>query len=207
MNQLVPSVRRKPPSRSTPFQPSHELQYGVRVAARNVTGAVCSVQCQFCRYFGREETPGSKRKRTQTIKLYTKPYRPEYFKDHNLSAHSQKWLEYEALNDQGKGAFFTALPTRSNQVLAYYEGESNGLCFTFPEAIVDEFIAKAFFDGDLEEECIPTALRAFDQARDGYYDVIIKTPLRFSLAVQHLSMTNQTSMTSPRLNGGLKSAT
>ncbi|OWY92048.1 hypothetical protein PHMEG_00039103 [Phytophthora megakarya] len=56
MSKLKPSVCSKPPSRKTPFQPAHAIQYGLAVAMRDTHGLVCSVRCQFCQFIGREES-------------------------------------------------------------------------------------------------------------------------------------------------------
>ncbi|OWZ05219.1 hypothetical protein PHMEG_00022729 [Phytophthora megakarya] len=94
MSKLKPSVSSKPSSRKTQFQPAHAIQYGLAVAMRDTHGLVCSVRCQFCQFFGREEAV--KRKRTQNTKFYKAPYRPQYYVDHNNSAHAEKWAAYKA---------------------------------------------------------------------------------------------------------------
>lgn len=45
-----------------------------------------------------------------------------------------------------------------------------------------------FFNAEDEEATVATALRAFGPNLDEKYSVVIKTPLRFTLAVQHLSV-------------------
>ncbi|ETN22362.1 hypothetical protein PPTG_20911 [Phytophthora nicotianae INRA-310] len=106
MQRLQPSVSSKPPSRKTPFQPAHELQYGLKVMAKDASGVVCSVRCQFCKYFGREESKNGKRRRTQNQKFYKPPYRPQYYTDHNTTAHGIKWAQYQALSSDEKSGIF-----------------------------------------------------------------------------------------------------
>ncbi|OWZ15465.1 hypothetical protein PHMEG_00010883 [Phytophthora megakarya] len=47
MSKLKPSVSSKPPSRKTPFQPAHAIQYGLALAMTDTHGLVSSVRCQF----------------------------------------------------------------------------------------------------------------------------------------------------------------
>ncbi|OWZ11475.1 hypothetical protein PHMEG_00015503 [Phytophthora megakarya] len=73
MSKLKPSVSNKPPSRKTPSQLPHALQYGLEVVMRDKGGKVSSVRCCFCRYFGREEAQHGKRKRTQNVNVTMHP--------------------------------------------------------------------------------------------------------------------------------------
>eukprot|EP00171_Calliarthron_tuberculosum_P006463 IDg6463t1 len=63
--------------RTTPFQRSHELCYGFRVAERDAkSNAVVSVACHFCEVYYREEISrvGSKRARTARLKFFKQPF-------------------------------------------------------------------------------------------------------------------------------------
>ncbi|OWY99543.1 hypothetical protein PHMEG_00029438 [Phytophthora megakarya] len=51
MSKLKPSVSSKPPSRKTPFQPVHAIQYGLAVVMRDTHGLVCCVRCQMASSF------------------------------------------------------------------------------------------------------------------------------------------------------------
>ncbi|ETO64340.1 hypothetical protein F444_18112 [Phytophthora nicotianae P1976] len=161
MQRLKPSVSSKPPSRKTPFQPAHELQYGLNVMAKDVSGVVCSVRCQFCKYFGREESKNGKRRRTQNQKFYKPPYRPQYYTDHNTTAHGIKWAQYQALSSDEKSAFFSGQISHNNQLSSHYEVESSTLSFDIPEHIVTDLIGKIFFNDEDEGASEPVALRAF----------------------------------------------
>lgn len=41
-------------ARGTPFQAKREVEYGLKVVSRNANGVVDSVQCQICRFHGRD---------------------------------------------------------------------------------------------------------------------------------------------------------
>ncbi|EGZ23903.1 hypothetical protein PHYSODRAFT_479097 [Phytophthora sojae] len=189
MEKLNPIVLGKQPSRKTPFQPAHALKYGVEIVLRDKTGVVCSVECLFCRYFGREEAVASKRKRTQNVRTYKPPYRPQSYIEHNQTAHPEKWSEYEGLSDADKVDFFKdRTPPKKNQLSAHFDKESACVRFSFPAEIVEVLLGNLFFNAEDEEATVATALRAFGPNLDEKYSVVIKTPLRFTLAVQHLSV-------------------
>ncbi|ETN17945.1 hypothetical protein PPTG_05603 [Phytophthora nicotianae INRA-310] len=187
MQRLKPSVSSKPPSRKTPFQPAHELQYGPKVMAKDASGVVCSVRCQFCKYFGREESKNGKRRRIQNQKFYKPPYRPQDYTDHNTTAHGIKWAQYQALSRDEKSAFFSGQISHNNQLSSHYEVESSTLSFDIPEHIVTDLIGKIYFNDEDEGASEPVALRAFGDADAGVYRLQIKTPFRFNLAIQHMS--------------------
>ena len=95
-------------SRVKPFREEHQLEYGLEVASRKpTTKEVDSVRCKFCIAFGKEgaSTAARKRKVTDNIKYFTRSFRPDNYKSH-LKTHSEKWAEYQALNDQEKRVFF-----------------------------------------------------------------------------------------------------
>ncbi|OWY95951.1 hypothetical protein PHMEG_00033905, partial [Phytophthora megakarya] len=59
------------------------------VVAKDVSGAVSCVQCQFqfCQYFGRKMAVDGKRKRAQNCRRYKPPYRTHYYVEHNENCH------------------------------------------------------------------------------------------------------------------------
>ena len=74
----------------TPFQAAHLLEYGLVITQRDPkTLQVCSVRCQFCAFFGREQIIGQKRQRKQTEneKYWRPPFRPQYYRDHHEKQH------------------------------------------------------------------------------------------------------------------------
>ncbi|OWY95527.1 hypothetical protein PHMEG_00034451 [Phytophthora megakarya] len=54
--------------------------------------------------------------------------------------------------------------------------------------IVDDLIRNTFFNSDDEDVPVEHALREFGSKQNGMHYVVINTPLRFKLAVKHLSV-------------------
>lgn len=109
--------------RITPFNEAHALEYGLEIASRSAsTKQVDSVRCKFCIYFGKEGRKASpvssattasarKRKVTENIKYFTRPFRVDNYKSH-LKTHSVKWAEYQPLSNEEKKAFFEQEPEK-----------------------------------------------------------------------------------------------
>jgi hypothetical protein len=99
VRQLCWIQRKIPPTkRSSPFQEKHAVQYGLEISTRDPeTKVVTSVMCRFCRFFGREEKVGQKRKPTSDTKSFMVPFRPALYIQHLEGHHFSKWEEYEAL--------------------------------------------------------------------------------------------------------------
>jgi len=73
------------------FKDEHLLEYGLEVASRNsTTKGVDSVRCKFCITVGKEgaSTAARKRKVTDNIKYFTRPFRFDNYKSH-LKTHSE----------------------------------------------------------------------------------------------------------------------
>ena len=74
-----------PKSRVIPFKEEHQLEYELEVAPRNPTiKEVDSLRCIFCIAFGKEGESAAARKRkvTDNIKYFTRPFRPDNYKSH-----------------------------------------------------------------------------------------------------------------------------
>src|SRR5436190_791810 len=94
----------------TPFQVAHLLEYGLAITQRDPkTLQVCSVRCQFCAFFSREQIIGQKRQRKQTKieKYWGPPFRPQYYRDHHEKQHHTRWQEYKRLSKVEKESYFT----------------------------------------------------------------------------------------------------
>lgn len=69
--------------RQTPFNRAHELEFGLRICARDSrTGIAESVQCMFCTIFGRESAEnkaGRKRNAADTIKYFKTLFRVDNY--------------------------------------------------------------------------------------------------------------------------------
>jgi len=144
-----------PRSRVTPFKEEHLLEYGLEIAFRNsTTKEVDSVCCKFCIAFGKEgaSTAARKRKVTDNIKYFKRPFRSDNYKSH-LKTHSEKWAEYQALNDQEKRVFFALKPVKYiNTLDAYYGIDRKDHTFCFDNDIVEKVIGDMLFDLDAEDE-------------------------------------------------------
>ena len=91
--------------------------YGLRVTARDAaTGSICSVECRFCRAFGKEVNAERAHKApVAKIKFFTKPWRQDHMMSHMLTQHSERFKEYSALPLLQKESFFDVAGGIGNQ--------------------------------------------------------------------------------------------
>ena len=135
--------------RCTPFQPSHELEFGLKIVERlPTTSAVASVVCRFCDVFGREENVRQKRKARTTSKYYRPPFRPEYYRTHNDTQHPKKWEEYKNASTEEQEVFFDITVPFKNTLHRHFETDGEAKKFRFDAGIVDNLIGNFFFDMD-----------------------------------------------------------
>ena len=93
----------------TTFQSNHEVEFGLKIVGVDPKSrVVCSIQCQFCVYTGHEtlNLDARKRKATDHVKFWSKPFRPELYRKHLNSQHSSHWKQYQLLNSDEKKAYF-----------------------------------------------------------------------------------------------------
>jgi hypothetical protein len=76
------------------FQQKWCSLYGLKVTAREATsGRVNTVGCRFCRSFGKDDTRSDpKRRRPESIKVFSKPWRSDHMKAHVQEQHSIKYV-------------------------------------------------------------------------------------------------------------------
>ena len=181
--------------RDTPFQKQHEAEYALEVTVRDMKGAADSVQCLFCVYRGREARSESdtKRRRTENVMIWTRPFRPELFRQHHQGQHPIGWEDYQSLSLAEKKRFFDK--DKRGSLHAFVDRTSEHLKFKIQGPVVDVVIADMFFhpeededDDDSEPITKANALKLFQREPDGSYSVIIKNPLRFNLALAHVSV-------------------
>ena len=183
-------------SRQTPFNESHRILYGVEPIERSLNGAISVVQCQFCVHLGREkrEGPVVKRQRTKNTQLFKFPFRSESYKNHLESQHTDDWKKYQLLAVEAKKKFFKEMDTSG--IRSYVETDRDLLRFTISQpAIVDVIIGDLFFlpeqyevGGESEAIIKTNAMKLFKLQEDGSYVITIKNPLRFNLAIEHVSV-------------------
>ncbi|BBM98629.1 hypothetical protein Mp_1g14940 [Marchantia polymorpha subsp. ruderalis] len=97
----------------TPFNPDHQVNYGLSIASRDAaTSEVVSVNCLLCIHFGREDTDTStaqeerKRRRTENIKSFTRPFRTDNYVRHLSRQHKARWDQFKILARNQKATFF-----------------------------------------------------------------------------------------------------
>jgi hypothetical protein len=128
------------------FQHKHELEFALEVHERDPrTKEVISVACKLCKFFGRDNDDNAvrKRKRTENMKYFKHPFRPENYKSH-AAQHGSKWEDYLIASSTEKKAFFDGAIARRNTLHSYIENEGDELSFVLSPAIV-EFIGEHMF--------------------------------------------------------------
>jgi hypothetical protein len=182
----------KSAKRTTGFQFKHQLEFPLSIVSRDAKGAVDTVQCDMCVYFGREERegPGVKRQRTESKMYWKPPYRKENFKNHMTGQHPIQWAAYHVLSKQEKEHFFDSHKKQSMH--AYMDSVESAINISAP--IVENIIGDMFFhpeddedDDDTEPVTKANAMKLFKREADGSYLVTIKNPTRFWLALDHTS--------------------
>ena len=152
--------------------------------------------CQLCAFFGKEEKPGEKRQRKETlsVKAWTSPFRAELFPQHMDSQHSSAWSEYQSLSFDLKKDFFLNKPPFVNTVHAHFGKADAHLNFCISSGIVESIIGDAFFNCDSESVVSQSrALSLFspkfneDNVLLGY-EVTIKNPMQFTFVAEYLSL-------------------
>ncbi|OWZ23511.1 hypothetical protein PHMEG_0001610 [Phytophthora megakarya] len=95
------------------WQPKYEMEYGLLVIERDVSGDVLLAMCGFCKAFGREdkyeqlvqqdqETGNDKkrRRRSLTTTKFFRAFRVDNIRSHLQGSHPRRWAEYEILPKQ-----------------------------------------------------------------------------------------------------------
>jgi hypothetical protein len=183
-------------SLQTPFREKHAVEYGLVPVQRLPDGTITTVQCLFCVHIGREkrEGPGVKRQRTNNTQLFQFPFRPECYKSHLQSQHTDDWEKYQILSHQDKEAYFNK--KEAYGIHAFLDRDKDSLLFVISQpAIVDKVVGDMFFhptedeeDDDSEPISKANAMKLFKLQENGSYLVMIKTSLRFNLAIEHVSV-------------------
>ena len=92
------------------FKTKWLLECAIEITTRDkCSGKPLSAVCMFCKAFGKEEPSDSsnrKRKRSQNIQLFKKPWRADKMKEHNKRMHAERWSVYQGLSEMEKRAYF-----------------------------------------------------------------------------------------------------
>ena len=130
-----------------------------------------------------------KRKVTENIKYFTRPFRVDNYKSH-LKTHAVKWAEYQPLPNEEKKVFFEQEPEKFvNTLAAHFEIERKESVFCFDIDIVENVIGDMLFDLDDKDECTSKerTLSIFKQSEDtAMYTVRITNMKQFQLAVRYI---------------------
>ncbi|CAK9863586.1 unnamed protein product [Sphagnum jensenii] len=99
------------PSRITPFQQKHLLEFGLEITQLEHNSVVTCIVCLFCKRLGLSgamEDDGREHNQTSNTKYWNPPFRKENFAGHLTSQHLDDFAEYKALSNQEKKKFFDA---------------------------------------------------------------------------------------------------
>ena len=124
----------------TPFQVAHLLEYGLAITQRDPkTLQVCSVWCQFCAFFSREQIIGQKRQRKQTEneKYWEPPFRSEYYRDHHEKQHHTRWEEYKGLSKEEKESYFKEKIRYKETIPHHFTSQNSQQVFKINAMIVE----------------------------------------------------------------------
>ena len=145
---LMPGSKR----RTTPFQGKHSLEYAFDAIVRDPQGDVKTAQCLFCVHRGREtrEGPDVKRRRTENIMLWSRPFRPEHYRQHHESQHPGAWADYQMLPHCKKKTLFDN--DKKGSLHSFLDLSQDHLTFKINGPIVEELIANLSFHPENDEE-------------------------------------------------------
>ncbi|OQR86203.1 hypothetical protein ACHHYP_10873 [Achlya hypogyna] len=103
------------PSRTTPFQPKHALEYGLELVSTGPSGDQ-TVRCNFSAFEGRDKVDvglGStrKRKNRSTIHYFKKPFKPESYRNTSIDPPTPSFDEDEDEDEEGQDVAYAATKT------------------------------------------------------------------------------------------------
>jgi len=161
-------------SRQTPFQEKHKIEFGLTPVQREPNGTITTVECLFCVHIGREKRdgPAVKRQRTKNVQLFQFPFRPECYKSHMQSQHTNEWAKYQTLSLADKLAYFNK--KEATGINAFLDKDCDSLTFAISQpTIVDDIIGNLFFnpkedneDNDSEPITKANAMKLFKLQED-----------------------------------------
>jgi hypothetical protein len=139
------------------FQQKWCSLYGLKITARDASsGRINTVECRFCRFFGKDDTRSDpKRCRTESMKVFSKPWRSDHMKAHVQEQHSIKYDEYAELSDEQMTFFDGSFATDGARRAASVFGRSHedtALTFYTDKPIVVNVLGDLLFDPDDDED-------------------------------------------------------
>ena len=183
----------KPPGAralNTNFQHEHTVTFGLKVTQKNITtGAVISVRCEFCVYFGHEVTELDRprlRAKKETQKSWTNNFRTELYRNHMRGEHKAIWEKYQTCSYEDKVNFFNEKVAMKNTLLNHFDG-SKPIQYAFNTDIIEVLICDMFFHPDDHGGVTQTAAKNLFQQFEGQYRVTISNPIQFHLVVAQIA--------------------
>ena len=173
------------------FKQNHLLLYGLS-CNRTVTGVITSVTCRFCSSFGREESVGSKRKKSDCVKSYGKftDQSTQYYKQHLSVSHPTKWSKYQGLNTDEKKSFFDVQIKYGETMLSHAEDNEN-VILKFLKPIIDNIISEFLLDEQNDPAYKAKTLawfkKPFSEDEENFYSVTISNNKQFEYAIQSVA--------------------
>lgn len=182
MSEAAPSKKQKVSGCvATPFQPKHELLYGIKPCDHGAGGVVLGARCRFCLAFGREN------KQSQSCWMFKSPFRPQNYRAHLSKQHPEKWALYQTLSDSEKRTFFD-VPTKAAELIPFYlESQSDELHFSIEKSIVEVIIGRILWNPEDVDSNVTrsNALAVFRfNESTGLYDVCVKQVKQYQLATR-----------------------
>lgn len=182
MSEAPPSKKQKVSgSVTTPFQPKHELLYGVKPSDYGAGGVVLGARCRFCLAFGREN------KQSQSYWMFKAPFRPQNYRAHLTKQHPEKWALYQTLSDSEKRNFFD-VPIKAVELIHFYlDSQSDELHFSIGKNIVEVIIGRILWNPEDVDSNVTRsnalAVFRFNESTK-LYDVCVKQVKQYQLATR-----------------------
>ena len=173
---------------STPFLPRHSHDYAVRVTQRNAESVVVAVECLFCVYFGRESKVGAKRKKTENIKYFSRPFRADNYRQHHVTQHPQRWEQYQEANHEEKKRFFEENRPIKETLHHHYGVKQVQQRYLINAPIVEVIIGEMLWDPeDIDGFTHKNMMSSFKEGEGcDRFCIEINNPVQFSLAIEYL---------------------
>jgi len=187
------------------FGAKWELKYAVAVTERDPLSQLpTKAVCRMCQAFEREETVGSKRKKSNRIRSFSAPWRPDNMKRHMEQQHPMRWEEYQKLGDAEKRSYFST--GRDDPMVSEPtpSAEANAMAvqtraFLIDRDIVDELISGVFFQTTNEEYRhawnVPVTFALLEETNNGEADLNesryvarVESLLRFTMCLKYVAM-------------------
>ncbi len=136
--------RKMSAKRTTLFQLSHCLEYGLIITGHDVKKAMLCVQCNLCVYGGQSgDDIDRNRMRSKSMCFFMPPYHPKLYRKHLKKQHAEGWFEYQGLFKVEKQMFFDR--QKKATINRFFCTTNDVLKMTIASKIVDELIGDLYF--------------------------------------------------------------